>query len=570
MSSTETFLRRLTPYLVAALVLAVIAAVFSFRRLYPTVDFEVPERGRVVVLPIQNLTGESEQAWVDLALMEMIAETLVRTQGIEVIAPKRLVELVLTRGLLAGTGEDAGTRERIRELAFEMGAELAFDISLRRRDGQYVFQLAAVDRRGTAVATAEIEGQEPMAVAPRLTQLAAESLSGRVAPVRMERAYSPSPFLNRLFGMGLAELYQTGPKAARPYFEIVLATRPAFLAARLKLSECDRLEGRTGAAREASLLALKEAQDRGERLWSERLLRQLSRLEGLEGRSERAWKLAEQALVLAEGEGDSAARLDILRDLSRLALAAGERAQAMEFYDQVLALEGELGDRLGRTDTLVEVATAALRAGELEEAESRLEEARSLADELGDLRGQFRALSSLGEVYSLRGERDAAVDAWSRAFDFYKQRGEHRQQLVLKRNVAETLLLEDKLEDAEEAFQDLRELAVEIADRRLEALASMRLTWILLRRGYPYLARNHLERALELEEHLANRLTLQRLIAWVAYEDGHYRVAVDTLVAAKRQAGMSWGQEDEEYLVAFVAARESGERQALPGEDRRR
>ena len=104
----------------------------------------------------------------------------------------------------------------------------------------------------------------------------------------------------------------------------------------------------------------------------------------------------------------------------------------------------------------------------------------------------------------------------------------------------------------------------------MEALAAMRLTWVHLRRGYPFLARNHLERALALDENLREPLTLQRLIAWLAYEEGNYRLAIDTLSAVKRQAGEAWRAQDQEFLDVFVRAGEAGERLPLPGDDERR
>ncbi len=570
MGSTETprLLRRLLPYLVAGLVLLLAAAVFSFRLLSPTESLEIPSPGRVVVLPVVNATGENDQDWVEVGLTEIIAETLRRTPGIEAVAPERLVEVLKSHGL--ETAGDAA-RRRVRELAFELGANLALDVLVRRPPlgTSYVLRLAVVERGGSSVATVEVEGADPMSAAQTLTLLVAEALARRAEPMRVERIYSPSPFLNRLVGMGLAELRRTGPEAARPYFEIALRARPEMLAAAFHLAECDRLAGRLPESRNRTIETLRAAQVRGESGWQRRSLHQLALLEGQEGRNGEARKLAARALSLATTDGDRSARLEVLGDLARFALADTARERAMEIYGELLDLEEELGDRLGRSATLTEVARVALTSGELDDAEARLEEARRLTGELGDVRGEIQVLASLGEVHSRRGKRQAAVEAWSRALEFYEQSGESSEQILLKRNVAETLLLDDDLDGAEGAFKDLHDLAVELGDLRMEALAAMRLTWVHLRRGYPFLARNHLERALALDENLREPLTLQRLIAWLAYEEGNYRLAIDTLSAVKRQAGEAWRAQDQEFLDVFVRAGEEGERLPLPGDDER-
>lgn len=569
MDSTPSWLRRLMPLLVTALILVLLAAIFSFRLLSPGEEvLEILSPGRLAVLPVVNSTGEKEQDWVEVGLTEVVAETLRRTRGIEVVDPRRLFEVLKSRGL-EKTG--AAGRGRVRELAFDLGAELVAELQVSRPSlgASYLLSLDVAGRDGTSLATQQVEGDEPMAAAQSLTRRLAEALASRSEPMRVERIYSPSPFLNRLLAMGLAELQATGPETARPYFEIASRARPEMVAASFHLAECDLLEDRALDSRNRTIETLRAAQSRGESGWQRQSLRQLARLESRSGRSGDAKKLAEQALSLARADGDRSAQLELLGDVARFALADGDRPGAMKTFGELLDLEQELGDRLGRSETLNEVARVALTSGDLDDAETHLEEARALTVDLGDVRGEMEVLSSLGEVLSRRGERQAAVEAWKRVLQYYGENGEGSERIRLQRNVAESLLLDDDLEGAEEAFKDLYDLAVEQGNLHMEALSSMRLAWILLRRGYPNLARNHLERALALDQQLKEPLTLQRLIAWLAYEEGHYRLAVDTLSAVKRQAGDAWRTQDQEFLDIFVRAAEKGERLPLPVDDER-
>ncbi len=312
---------------------------------------------------------------------------------------------------------------------------------------------------------------------------------------------------------------------------------------------------------------IQEAQDRGEVVWEARALHGLAVAEALSGRAEQAAQLAEQVRSSYAVRDDAGARLAALRDLASFTLASGDAERAGELFRQIGDLQQDLGDRLGRVDTLAQLGALALRADDLERARGAFDEARELAAGLGDVRTEMQILASLGEVASRRGQRAEAVELWRRAATFYEQRGETGRRLLLATNVAEALLLDDDLAAAEDAFRDVRELAVERGDESLEALASLRLTWILLRRGYPYQARRHLDRAIELDQRLDQPLALQRLIAWMAYEEGSYRLAFDTLGAVKRQAGDDWNELDEQFLDVFARALERGERLPVPGEE---
>ena len=122
------------------------------------------------------------------------------------------------------------------------------------------------------------------------------------------------------------------------------------------------------------------------------------------------------------------------------------------------------------------------------------------------------------------------------------------------------------LKAAEDRFHDLRELAVELGDGSYEARASLSLAWLMLRGGYPYQAKPHLDRALELDRHLDDRVLLQVVIAWFAYEQGNFRLAVRTQQELKQQKPEIWRPLDEEFLQVYRRALAAGERFPVPGE----
>lgn len=546
------------------LILGLGAAVFSYRFFDTTPTFELAMTGRLVVLPLVNATGDRVQDWVQLGLMEMVAATLAENPGVQVVAPERLSGAMADRGLEPHDGE---VRERIRELALALGAEQALDAVVRETSNGYSMEVRLLTAGGGNGASVEFQGRDPVEIADRMTYALARALVGGFEPVGMTRVFAHSPFLNRLYGMGLDALRRGGPELARPYFEIILRHQPRFPEAKARLAECELLLGELQPSRALWLEVLEEAQNRGAQRLQAHSLEALARVAALDGRIEQADRLLAQAQSIAVAKEDRTAELGVLHELARLARTRDERERAEELLFEILEIEQDLGDRLGRTDTLIRLGSAALERGDPEAAEERWTAAGELARDLADEWIGMRVLTHLGTLARERGQLDEAEERWFRALAFYEQRGDRPHQLVLNRNLAEMLVERDDLAAAEQRLRQLLELAQELADEPLEALASLKLTRILLRQGYPRQARGHLDRALELDRLIDDRVELQRLIAWLAYEQGNYPLAVGTQTAARRQAGDRWQETDEQFLRIFERALEENRRFPLPGEE---
>ncbi len=527
--------------------------------------------GRLIVLPLVNATGDRSHDWVATGLAEMLSETLARTPGVGVVDPQRLRKVLAARDLDA---DEEADRERSRELARALGAELVLDATLRRLGGTAVrgdepyrlhYRLFAA---GGEAAGGELRGVDPLAAAGRLADAVARGLAPDAGATPMASVFSRSPFFDRLYGMGLHQLRTSGAAAAAPHFEIALASRPRFLQAKARLAECRRELGDGAGSRELALAVLDEAQARGERRWQIWSFRTLGQLAALEGRFDEAQEHYSRAFSLALDHQTSADRAGLLFELARLALGRGDRPRAEELFVEILELRQGLGDHLGEVDVLLELGTLFLAGGDLEGAGQVLARARQLAAGLDDPWTEMRAVASLGEVARRQKDHASAAELWRQALTFYEQRGDRPRQLLLSRNLADALLYAHDFEGAEDLFHRVVDLATELENPAFEASASLRLAWILLRTGYPRQARTHLDRALALDRWLDDeRFELQQVIAWFAYEEGNYRLAVDTQREVKRQAAERWSPWQEGFLQAFEKALASGRRWPLPGEE---
>lgn len=557
--STRRWLIPLAAFLILAAGLLVPR--FATRLVDAPPNLELARRGRLAILPFVYRGADAKlHDWIGQGLMEMVAQVLAATRGLDVVPPDGLRQAIAERALDPASEI---SRARILQLGLALGAELALEATIERQGELYAIDYRILGADGE-LARAVVEGESLFEASEKMTRSVAVALDPNATPPPFHRIFSASPFLSQLYGMGLAELYRGGPEKARPYFVICFETDPRFQAARLRLAESEQAAGRLEPARELYLATLREAEDLGERSLQTRALIALGDLAAFEGRYHEADELLAQADALLESFGDRGGRMQVLGRRARIALTRGEHAAAQTMFFDLLQLQVDAGDRIGEAATQLQLGALALAQNDLDTAQELFERARQLAKGLDDVRTEMRAVASLGEVADRRGDPAEAEKLWAEALAFYRQRGELDHELLLTRKLAEATLRRGDLKAAEDAFANLLDLAEKAQDPALRGLASLRLAWILLRAGYPYQARTHLERALENDRAISDPLALQRTIAWLAYEEGNYRLAVETQRAARELAGEAWEGEAQAFLETFEKAAAAGKRLPLP------
>lgn len=528
-------------------------------------ELRIENPGPVAVLPIENAAGDAD-AWVRWGLSAMIAETLERTPGIQVLDPERLAAVLRERGLVPAS---ASARQRVRELAHALGAEIVVDATYRRDQlGSRLEARIFVAQSGRTVRRVW-EGEDALAVAEGLISEVGSALVPGFDPLPLRRSFAGDPFFDRLYGIGLQHLL-TDPEGdtAREYYDLAVHDLPDFHRARIRRVECLLADGELETARTETQALLQIAQSEGERGLLMRLFHLLGRIDALEGHFATAEVQLREAHRLALATNDLEAQARALEELARVALSQGEPGRAEELYVEVLDLRRRLGDQIGRIDTLLRIGSLFLAEGDPAEARTVLEQARTLAVQIADPWTANRAAASLGEAHARLGDLPRAEESWRRALHFYRQRGDSARILLLANKLAQVELRQGDWKAAESLYKDQLDAAVERGDRRSEAEASVRLAWLQLRLGYPFQARDYMERALELDRHLGSRVGLQRVIAWFAYEEGDRDLAVQTLEQMQRQCegrGCFLAL-DEAFLEVFRRAREEDRRLPVPGE----
>ncbi len=560
-------MRRLLPWLLGVVAIAGIALTLSTRFLAPPApELALEAEGRVAILPIRN-EGPRFDDWAIWGLSAVMSESLEATEGVHVVTSAHLHRELLTRGLDPAV---EGDRSRSKDLAAALGARVIADVELRRTSREVILDAVLTDPKGNTLATFEAKGDDLLEVGGQLVLALADALGRGLAPVPMSRALSSDAFIDRLYAEGLDRLLRSSAEEAQPYFEIALRNRPDFVQAKLKLIDCLRRRGELARAQELSEELLRQAQSRGIRSLQAQAFRSLGLLRALDGDTVAASEQYKLAHRIDQQRGDSRAQAESLYEQARLALAQGETLEAEGLLVKVLELRREAGDRLGEIDVLVRIGSLLLTAGQPDDAARIFADAAASATALRDVWSENRVAASLGEVAWRRGEWAEATEHWARALSFYQQQGDTQRILLLSRNLARALMQNGDYAAAEKRYYDQLQLAKDQENPRLEAEATVQLAWLQLRQGYPFQARELVTRAVELDQHLADRTDLQRVIAWMAYEEGNYALAVSTLGDLRRQAPEAWTEQDEKFLEAFVKARVQRRRLPLPGEEDKR
>ncbi len=559
----ESPLRRLLPWLLGLAAVAGIGLTLSTRLIAPPdPELVLEAEGRVAILPIRN-EGPRFDDWAIWGLSAVMSEGLEATEGVHVVVPEHLHRELLSRRLDPAVQKD---RDRSKDLAAALGARVIVDVTLQRSSRDVTLSAVLTDPQGATLATFESEGDDLLTVGGQLVLALADALGRGLAPVTLTRALSSDPFVDRLYAEGLDRLLRSTPEIAQPYFEIALRNRPDFVQAQLKLIDCLRRRGELEQARALSEELLRQAQSRGIRSLQARAFRALGLLHALNGDTVAAAEQYKLAHRIDKQRGDPRARAESLYEQARLALAQGETLEAEGLFVKVLELRREAGDRLGEIDVLVRIGSLLLTAGQPDDAARIFADAAASADQLRDVWSENRVAASLGEVAWRQGEWAEATEHWGRALSFYQQQGDTQRILLLSRNLARALMQNGDYAAAEKRYYDQLQLAKDQKNLRLEAEATVQLAWLQLRQGYPFQARELVTRAVELDQHLTDRSDLQRVIAWMAYEESNYALAVSTLGDLRRQSPESWTDQDEKFLEAFVKARVQRRRLPLPGE----
>ncbi|HEX8458148.1 MAG TPA: CHAT domain-containing protein [Pyrinomonadaceae bacterium] len=219
---------------------------------------------------------------------------------------------------------------------------------------------------------------------------------------------------------------------------------------------------------QAALTALRAAADKRGEAYA---LNQIGLVYNSLGQHGEARRAHDEVIALIQNMDDCVELAPALSNLAWDSLEAGDKQKALEYLNQALELQQSFGDLSGQATTLNNLGFVYYSMGDYARALSHLRQALALFRELGDRAGEGDASANL--MYALRGTgrtTGAAIFFGKRAVNAYQevraalpaqdlmaQRSFIRQKEVTYRELADLLITEGRLLEAQQVISMLKE-----------------------------------------------------------------------------------------------------------------
>ncbi|HJW95758.1 MAG TPA: serine/threonine-protein kinase [Thermoanaerobaculia bacterium] len=491
-----------------ALLLAIVVAAGTLLTQRPRVL--APKRaGRIALLPFRNDTNVRGNEWIEIGMMELVAQSLGGVKKVEIVPPEDVLRAMRNLSLKRGT--ELAQPQRVR-LLNALGADALIDATVTRANSMYVVRYIARSRDAA---------DDPREVAAPVLTDAASALSTRLAAqidpsahsIDIRERYSSDEYANVTYAIGRQELATNGPKVATQFFAICLVRDPSFQRAKVELAMCRNLAGETaeanalagqviGVARRRNDLpllvdmlvrratwwiersdyaraeldaseVLKTAMQIGDRVDEARALNVLGAAAWRQNRLDEAefrFRSALDMFVQVRSPRDQAR---VHNNMGILAARRGNNAAAAQSYAKAVGIFDRIGDRVALSSVLGNLSLTMQRQGDLAGAESTARRQLALTRELGNKEDEVYALTNLGAIVYEAGRDDEAVNVTADAQKLAAEIGNRRLEVQTTINLAEAHVRRGELTEARALLDAARRIAAELHDPELSAHADL-------------------------------------------------------------------------------------------------
>lgn len=446
----------------------------------------IRSRRSVAVVGFTNVSGRADEAWISMALSEMLTTELAAGEQLRTIPGENVAKMKISLPLVDAESYGKDTLQKIRANlnadSVVVGSYVAqgngqIRLDVRLQDAGSGETLASFSKKGTesgidalvSDAGAELRGKLGVAA---VTDKDAAALKASL-PSNSDAA--------RFYSQGLAKLRERDVLAARDLLQKAVAAEPNFALAHAALSGAwQGLGYDPEAASEA-----KSAYDLSASLGRENRL-------SIEGRYREATKDWDKAidvyrtlwqffpdnleyglrLVVAQGEaGKYQDAPQILQQLRRLPPPQSDDPRIdlyeatvdvhLAKYQEGLEASGRAIVKARATGARLVLASALVRQGEcfryladFAKADAAFKEAQNIYLAAGDRWGAAGALDGLGSDAYQRGDTKGARAMYEQSLAIYRETGSDRYAADVQSNIAMTLYYEGDLARARAMYQE--------------------------------------------------------------------------------------------------------------------
>jgi DNA-binding winged helix-turn-helix (wHTH) protein/tetratricopeptide (TPR) repeat protein len=505
----------------------------------PSLPMAIRPRRSVAVLGFQNLSGQSDPAWLSTAFSEMLTTELGAGDQLRMVSSEEVANMKTSLAPLNGGTLSRDTLAKVRQ---SLGADMVVlgsysDLGKKSR-GQIRIDIRLQD---TAA------GETVAAISETGTEAGLFSLVARVGTRLRERLAVPAMSVDeeqgvlaslpsdteaaRLYAQGLERLRHYDARAARVFLEQAIHADANYALAHSALAEAWSQLGYEGMAKTEARKSfeLSEKLPRKDRLFIE------ARYRGMNMEWDKVLELyhtlfdffpddIEYGLRLADAQTQAGKRTDALatiqllrhlqspaRDDTRIDLAEELNYLRLGQYSTArgVAVRAVEKARAGGYDFLLaralylEAATLA-PLGEGDNAIAAAEEAEKIYNSVGDQWGVSNALEYIAYVHSVRGESEAAERLDQQALAVNRAIGNQTGAAIDLTAIAAVRETRGDVESGKKLDEEALAIYREVGDKNREAWALMGVAWAVAAEGDLAVSLHMDDQALAIFNHMAD------------------------------------------------------------------
>ena len=471
------------------------------------------EAVHLAIMPVENLTDDSEYDWTRLGLMGFATDLITQSSDLRVVRSSDVIRFVETNGL-PDMDSAAADLDQLQKI---YGASHLLLTHLERSAGtlRLSYALLFVDgqlERGTLV------GAEPTSLLRGMIRSVTGLLGGQADADREITVLVEDAFINEAYSRGLAFSLEGRCGDALELFEVVKSATESITRAHYEWANCVRILGRWQDAEAAFLEILDTLPE--EPATSLRALAHhgLGTVYISTGRGDAAQITLETGLEVAQQAGDRIAESMILSNLAinaknrrdndearallaramvahteaqrgilpgyipatlaNIDMAEGKFDQAELHLTQALEAYRTTGDRRNEAMMLNNFGYLRRLQGRIGEAEPLHLESLAIRRDIGDSVGQGRILGMLSVLYENERRYDDAIAAASEAFEIASEANDKLFMATAMAQLAQAEFSSGELDEARYAYAESRALFEEIEDASRIAQVDIRLARI--------------------------------------------------------------------------------------------
>ena len=482
---------------------------------------EADEIPRIAVLPMSNATDDASMDWIELGLMDMLADELRLQSGFSV-APSRDVVRLWDRQSERTEDSDERVAETSARIFSQLGATRVLSATLERPGDHYRLRAQLLSPSGTGEPI-ELFGAQPAALISELRRTVDAQISGARRSERVASLVSDDLFVNEAYARGRDKMLRGELDEAQTLLQAGIDQEPenfwprhALATALLQRGDAQGATAMLNTLLDEALeagLRLEEAsarfslgtthlrlrdydsavplyedalrlfRDLGMNYEAHKVLNNLAIIAGERQQYTEERMLLEQAMHAAEAAGIESTPGHILGGLANNAMSLGQLDEAKQHFLESLAAFRLEGLRTQEAVSYHSLSLVEQRLGNFATARSYAEQSVALSRETGQRFGESASLRRLAAVTFAQGDLAVAEDLYLQAQALGRELGEYVSVAVSLYYLSEINRLQGRIEDAERQLEEARAIVVETDE--LMGLISIQLYdgWIALEAG---------------------------------------------------------------------------------------